>query len=136
MYSTFISAIQAGGYNLPDMLRKLDEYYIRGEIDADQRDELQEEARTRARGEQAYDVTAEIEQLWAAIHAIQQTLAETENQVDTQQEDEAKPYVQPTGAHDAYQPGNVVAYKGAMYRCIMDNMVWPPDVFPNGWTAI
>ena len=109
MYDTFISAIQAGGFDLPAMLRKIDEYYIRGEIDADQRDELQEEARTRARGEQTYDVTSEIEALWAAVRALQELHADDAANTPS---DEARPYTQPTGAHDAYQIGDVVSYNG------------------------
>ena len=38
----------------------------------------------------------------------------------------------PTGAHDAYNTGDVVDYGGTLYRCTVDGNVWEPGVY--GWT--
>ena len=43
-------------------------------------------------------------------------------------------WVQPTGAHDAYNIGNKVTYKGNHYVCDIDGNVHAPDVY--GWTLI
>lgn len=43
-------------------------------------------------------------------------------------------WIAPTGAHDAYQIGNKVSYKGANYESTMANGVWAPDVY--GWKVI
>lgn len=40
-------------------------------------------------------------------------------------------WVQPMGAHDAYQPGDEVVYNGVTYICQTANNVWAPDVY--GW---
>lgn len=40
---------------------------------------------------------------------------------------------QPTGAHDAYNTGDIVDYQGALYRCTIDGNVWSPDAYPQGW---
>lgn len=42
-------------------------------------------------------------------------------------------FVQPTGAHDAYQTGDIVNYNGVLYKSKIDNNVWAPDVYPAGW---
>lgn len=47
-----------------------------------------------------------------------------------------QPYVQPTGAHDAYKKGDKVSYKGSNYESLIDANVWAPDVYPAGWKKI
>lgn len=43
-------------------------------------------------------------------------------------------WVQPTGAHDAYQIGDKVRYKGAIWECEVANNAYPPDVY--GWRMV
>lgn len=40
---------------------------------------------------------------------------------------------QPTGAHDAYNTGDVVDYNGTLYVSLMDGNVYAPDAYPAGW---
>ena len=40
-------------------------------------------------------------------------------------------WVQPTGAHDAYNTGDKVSYKGKHYVCTIDGNAYAPDVY--GW---
>ena len=40
---------------------------------------------------------------------------------------------QPTGAHDAYNRGDVVSYNGDLYESTMDGNVFAPDSYPDGW---
>ena len=40
---------------------------------------------------------------------------------------------QPTGAHDAYNTGDIVDYNGTLYRSLIDGNVYSPDVYPAGW---
>ena len=42
-------------------------------------------------------------------------------------------WVQPTGAHDAYNTGDIVMYNGTAYRSLIDGNVWAPDAYPQGW---
>lgn len=39
----------------------------------------------------------------------------------------------PTGAHDAYNIGDIVNYNGTLYKSIIDGNVWSPDEYPAGW---
>ena len=43
-------------------------------------------------------------------------------------------WVQPTGAHDAYNIGDKVTYNGNHYVCAVNGNVYAPDVY--GWTLI
>lgn len=45
-------------------------------------------------------------------------------------------WAQPTGAHDAYNTGDVVEYKGTLYRSKIDGNVWSPEAYPDGWEAV
>jgi hypothetical protein len=40
---------------------------------------------------------------------------------------------QPTGAHDAYNKGDIVDYNGALYESLIDGNVYAPDAYPAGW---
>jgi hypothetical protein len=40
---------------------------------------------------------------------------------------------QPTGAHDAYNTGDIVNYDGALYQSLIDGNIWAPDAYPAGW---
>ena len=42
---------------------------------------------------------------------------------------------QPTGAHDAYNTGDVVDYNGTLYESLIDGNVYSPEVYPAGWQA-
>ena len=48
--------------------------------------------------------------------------------------DEYPEWVQPTGAHDAYNIGDKVTYNGQHYVCTSDGNVYAPDVY--GWDLI
>ena len=40
---------------------------------------------------------------------------------------------QPTGAHDAYNKGDIVDYNGTLYESQIDGNVYSPDAYPAGW---
>ena len=49
-------------------------------------------------------------------------------------DDEGYPvWSQPTGAHDAYNTGDVVNYNGTLYKSLIDGNTWAPDAYPAGW---
>ena len=45
-------------------------------------------------------------------------------------------FVQPTGAHDAYQIGDRVLYNGKVYESTIANNAYSPDVYPQGWKLL
>ena len=42
-------------------------------------------------------------------------------------------WVQPLGASDAYNTGDIVSYNGTLYQSTIDANVWAPDAYPAGW---
>ena len=43
---------------------------------------------------------------------------------------------QPTGAHDAYNKGDIVDYNGVLYESLIDGNVYSPDAYPAGWKEV
>lgn len=43
---------------------------------------------------------------------------------------------QPTGAHDAYNIGDIVEYNGALYESLINGNVYSPEAYPAGWKAV
>ena len=48
----------------------------------------------------------------------------------------APEWVQPTGAHDAYQTGDHVMFEDAEYVSLIDGNTWSPTAYPQGWEKI
>lgn len=42
-------------------------------------------------------------------------------------------WVQPLGTSDAYQTGDIVSRGGVLYISTIDNNVWAPEAYPDGW---
>ena len=42
-------------------------------------------------------------------------------------------WTQPSGAHDAYNTGDIVDYNGTLYKSLIDGNVWSPEAYPAGW---
>ncbi len=45
-------------------------------------------------------------------------------------------WVQPLGASDAYNKGDEVMYNGAHYKSLIDNNVWSPETYSQGWEVV
>ena len=43
---------------------------------------------------------------------------------------------QPTGAHDAYNTGDIVEYNGTLYKSLIDGNVYSPEAYPAGWEVV
>lgn len=125
MRTIFEQVIARGDYDLTAMLQNIDRYHIEGKLTDEDREALYALAREGAHP--VYDYAAEIEAIWAAIHALQG---------QTPDPDEWPEFVQPTGAHDAYGVGAQVTYNGQRYRCKLANCVWSPEAYPDAWELV
>lgn len=132
MKTIFENVIERGGYDLTGLLNRIDSYHVMGKLTDEERDELYAKARAGAREALSYDVKAEIDALWAAVRALQGNAGSGA----TEEAQAHAEFVQPTGAHDAYNLGDRVSYNGKVYESVINGNVWSPDVYPDGWNEI
>lgn len=45
-------------------------------------------------------------------------------------------WIQPTGAHDAYNIGDRVMFEGSMYESLINANTWSPTGYPQGWKLV
>lgn len=146
MYEIIKAVIESGRFELTDMLAKVDTIWLQASITDEQRTELVALAREKAVPENSYaslqkqldNLYANMAELAASIKANTDAITILQGgTVETPEPEEYPPYVQPTGAHDAYNTGGKMTYTdGFRYICKEDGCVWPPDVYPNGWERV
>ena len=146
MYEVFKSVITSGNYELSDMLTKIDTIWVQGQITDEQRTELINLARQNATPEQSYAPLAQqVNALFENVAELSASVLDLQNRVTKIEGTEPEPapepeeypeYVQPTGAHDAYNTGDKITYNGKKYICKMNGCVWTPDAYPAGWQKV
>lgn len=143
MYEIIKSVITAGRYELADMLKKIDTIWLQGSLTDVQRTELTALAREHAAPENSYApvqkqlniLFTNLAELAAAVKANSDAIAVLQGGTADQPEQEEYPeYIQPAGAHDAYNTGDKITYGGRRYICRMDGCVWDPVTYPEGWS--
>ena len=143
MYEIFKNALK-GNYELVDMLNKIAEYYIKGNISKEEKEELEEEARQNANPVNSYAPLEEqlnalivrVDTLENKVSQLEKTTTGEPTEEPTEPVEEYPEYVQPTGAHDAYHVGDKITYNDKKYECIFDNCVWNPEEYPQGWKEV
>lgn len=139
MYNIFDTVIRRGGYDLGGIINKINAYHVEGKLTDEEREQLTAAARGDA--SPVLDAAGEVQQLWAAVRALEQRVAALEGgtQGGTQGGTGDIPaFVQPTGAHDAYYNGSRVVYADKVWLCVAPEgvaCVWAPDVMPDYWLA-
>ena len=142
MYEIIKNVINTKSYELLDMLYKINKMYIESAITEEQKTGLDELARTNAQAENSYaPLQEQIDNTNARIDSLEERIAKLEGETTEEpsepvQEDEYPEFVQPTGAHDAYNVGDKITYNGKKYICQMNGCVWTPDVYPQGWQEV
>ena len=151
MYDIIKNVIESKDYELRDMLYKINKMYIESYITEDQKSELDKLARANANAENSYaPIQEQIDKAFSEISELKTTMeanaigmsalkeaveklgAKIETPVEEPKE-EYPEYVQPTGAHDCYNTGSKVTFKGEKYTCLIDGCVWSPEEYPQGW---
>lgn len=141
---TFKNVIYNKEFSLRDILQKIDARYISGDLSLEDKVDLEYLARKYAKPENDYASVEE--RLEEAFRRIE----ELENKVKTLEATETKPsipseevvveeypeYVQPLGAHDSYKIGDKVTFNGKKYVSLIDNNVWTPTAYPQGWKEV
>lgn len=137
MYTIIKSVINNGNFELMNILAKINTMWVQGSIIDSQRTELIALARSKATPEATYaPLQEQVDVLAVRLDAL--TARVTAIEAGTPAEPPAEPdewpeFVQPMGAHDAYDVGDKITYNGQHYICQMAGCVWSPDVYPDAW---
>lgn len=136
MYEIIQNVIQSGRYELSDMLKKIDTMWIQGEITEEEKTELVKLAQENADPANSYaPLQEQIDQLFEKYGQLESRVTALEGGEEPEPEEWLE-YVQPSGAHDAYNTGDKVTYNGKHYICKMDGCVWNPEEYPQGWEVV
>lgn len=129
MYEIIKNVIEARDYKLEDMLYKIAKMYIESRITEEQKDELDNLARTNAKAENNYDTQKQLDEIFIRLDKLENK--DTENV-----EQEYQEYKQPVGSHDSYKIGDKILFNNKKYICKMDNCVWSPETYPDVWELV
>lgn len=146
MYEIVKSVIESGRYELTDMLKKIDTLWVQSELTEEQKKELETLARDKAIPENSYaGLQEQIDTLYQTVSEVTEAIRDLTDRVtvleggeppEPPEPEEWPEYVQPTGAHDAYNTGDKITYNGQHYICKMDGCVWNPTDYPAGWELV
>ena len=142
MKELFINVINNGDYSLRDMLKKINERHINNDLTDEEKVELEEMARNNAKAINDYaPYEQRLEEAFKRIEALEDKVkalegAETDEPSEEEVVEEYPEYVKPTGGHDAHMKGYKTTYKGKKFISLIDNNVWTPDEYPQGWKEV
>ncbi len=150
-YQGFIDFIKQGNYNLNDLVERIKNFEIRGDITSEQSDELLNKAREKAAEQDKYgDFQTQIDSVATAIASINLRLDLLEQKFDAlckevgvdidisvpASSDNISEFVQPTGAHDSYYAGDKVTFNGHVWVCTAPEgyaCTYSPSAYPSFW---
>ena len=124
------NVIRRGGYDLTDMLRKIDVHHIEGKLTNEERDELIVLARDGADFKNSVDVVKKLLELDSRLKKIEETISNTGD--DTE---EYPDYI----VGKWYYNGGKCTFDGEKYVCIAPEGVvctWSPADHPPYWKLV
>lgn len=133
MYKIIKDVIDSKDFKLEDILYKINKMYIEDRISEEEKSELDNLARSKAKAENSYDMQKQVDELRKRIEALENKDTAEDS---TESAEEYAEFVQPTGAHDSYTNGDKITYNGKKYVCIIGNCVWSPETYPAGWEEV
>lgn len=151
MYDVIKNVILNENFDLSCIILNIKKNCTRGDITDDQEEELIVLAQEHANPQNSYaPLQKQIEVAFSQIDSLSKTIDKLDERVraiesESPQEpeepvqEEYPPYVQPTGAHDAYHRGDKITFNGKKYECIAPEgvaVVWDPVTYPAYWQEV
>ena len=154
MFKIFKNVIENSDFDLRDILKKIEESYIKSDLSEEEKASLESLAREKAKPENSYaSLQEQIDELYSELNTLKSTveanaqgtsalkeaveeLGGTVTEPEIPVTEEYPEYKQPTGAHDAYKIGDKITFEGDRYICKLDNCVWSPAEYPVGWDNV
>ena len=154
MFKIFKNVIENSDFDLRDILKKIEESYIKSDLSEEEKTSLESLAREKAKPENSYaSLQEQIDDLYSELNTLKLTveanaqgmsalkeaveeLGSTVTEPEIPVAEEYPEYVQPTGAHNAYKIGDKITFNGKKYVCKLDNCVWSPSEYPSAWEEV
>jgi hypothetical protein len=142
MYKVTKDVVETGNFELKDMLKKIDTFWLKGSLSDNQRTELYELAQSKARPENSVDLIAKITELEKKVQNIEARFDSNSNITEITPE-EGETIV--TNDYPEfvvgkwYYMGDKITFGGSQYICTApDNTVcvWNPADYPTYWKVI
>ena len=131
MYNLIKDVLKTGKFDLTDILKKIDTFWLKCEITDEQKAELYELAQSKAKPENSVDFMKKIEELEQRVKALE------ENKVsgDEKPTEEYSEFV----VGKWYYVGDKITFESEKYECIAPEgvtCVWSPKDYPTYWNLI
>ena len=154
MFEIVKNVILGKNYKLEDILNKIDTLWLESKISDEEKTSLISLARENALAENSYkSLQEQLDNAFKMIDELKETVeanaigqSELKNAVEklggkvestqTPAKEKYPEYVKPSGAHDAYNEGDGMTYNGTKYESLINNNVWTPDDYPQGWKKV
>jgi hypothetical protein len=132
---TLLTSINLGDFELEDMLERIDTEYVRGNLTAEDLNELTTAARQFADPRKSLPTADErLSELERRVACLEKALNLSESGVVV--DDEFVEFLPPTSADKTYMTGDKVKFLGERYICKVDNTVFNPLAMPESWEKV
>ena len=150
MFEFFKTLINAEDFDLPRIIDRITAVYANGKLSNEQYNELVGLAHAKANPvaglppmeERINLILEKLEDIEARLSALEESDApavDPENPDDPPEEDplaDIPEWKQPVGTIGMYMKGDKVKYNGKVYQSVIDNNVWSPEAYPQGWQEV
>lgn len=142
MFATFQTIINAGGYDLADIIERIKTLYAMGELTEDEMKQLLDSAAANADQDAMLpDVSERVGALETRIAAVEARVGKLETPgvepgEPEEPADEWPQWVRPTSKDTQYHKGDKVTFNGRHYMCVKNNVSSSPDEDPKRWQLV
>lgn len=156
MFNIFKNVIETSDFDLVEILRKIEVVWIKNELTDEEKTDLEELARSKAKPENSYgsvqeqintinnvlkELESKKEEFAKEITAIKEEISKLGGEVvipeePEETEKEYPEFIRPTGGHDCYNIGDKIKFNGEIYECVINGCNWSPTEYPSGWKEV
>ena len=138
MYNIIKNVLNSGGFELSDIKKKIDTFWLKGNITDEQRNELHKLAEDGANVQNSVDMLQKLADLEMRIKALEEGRTDTEAG-DEQDEPGETETIPEFAVGKWYYAGDKIKYNGAVYKCTAPDgvvCVWSPSDYPAYWNEV
>ena len=142
MFETFQTIINAGGYDLTDLIQRIKTLYALGELSEDEMTQLLDSAAANANQDAMLpDMSERVGALETRIAAVEERVGKlekpgVESSEPEEPADEWPEWVRPTSKDTQYRKGDKVTFNGRHYMCVKNNVSSRPDEDSKSWQLV